>query len=739
PFDWWDLDQDDRRDPNEPWSYDNYRDPNDYSEGIDKSHGWEGNSQDTEQRSPDSEDRDGDLSLDTENSYFSYRVPLNPNHPDYDQYVFRNSGTNWLFIRIPLKDSNRQVVGSASLTQVGGVRIWFSGFSRRLGFSIAEFNIVGNEWRKTIVAESDTSGYDITVLNNFDNSDFYVSPPGVSGNEDYSSGLVSREQSLVMDLQDLPYGETAWIRKQLVTAINLAEYRELKMFVHGGELDSAAFALEYQGKLEYKLRLQSSEGSYYEYSKFIKAGWDPANSMRLLFDEITGIEAFTDASRDQEEPGKPVILADGGQVTAVGNPAITLVRSMLIGVKNHGPAPARTQVWFNELRVSDVKKPISRAMRAEMNADFSDVMTLKGSFEQKDADYHTVKERAASSGATFKRNASGTMTAKLGRLLPPSLGVAANLGLSANRNFEIPKYFPNDDREVIIGEHPAWIEKDSRGRSVNLTLSKTGSKSWVARNTVDKLSFSTTVSQNVSRNETVLADTSFQQDFSLGYNNGIRWTHRLKPLAFTEDWFLLDKVSGLEIGYMPESIQASAATRRNIRHRYDRDLAQTHTQTYELTRKFSISIKLLNNFTISGGRDYNNNLMFNRDQVTLRDAVSQNDSLLFPQVVAYNSRLSEWKQEDGTLFDGDYRIQQRLDFSWNPDLTKLLTTRFSYNTTYGWSRDLPNPAYGVNLTNAGRFSVDVELKTDKVIQGLLLMNEEELNTAKRDLKARKDE
>ncbi len=738
PFDWWDLDEDGIRDPAEPWSYDDYRTPDDISQGIDKSHGWEGNSQDTEQKSPDTEDRDGDLSLDTENSYFSYRVPLNPAHPDYDSYVFSNSGSDWVFIRIPLKDSNRQVVGNASLTQIGGVRIWFSGFTQQLNFTIAEFNIVGNEWRKTIVADSDTSGYDITVLNNFDNSDFYVSPPGVVGNEDYSSGLVSREQALVVDLQDLPFGKTAWLRKQLVQPINLAEYRELKMFVHGGELDSTVFASEYNGDIEYKLRLQSAEGSYYEYSKFISAGWDPANSMRILFSEITGIEAFDEATREQEEPGKPVLLADGGQVIAVGNPAITQVRSMLIGVKNHGAAPARTQVWFNELRVSNVKKPVSRAMRADMNAEFSDVLKLSGNFEQKDADYHTVKERAARSGATFKRIVSGSMNTDLGRLLPPSMGVRASLGLTANRNFEIPKYFPNDDREVVIGEHPAWIERDTRGRSASLGLSKSGSKNVVVRETLDKLSFQTSVSENITRNENILADTSFSQDFSLSYSNTVRWKPRLTPLAFAAEWFLVKKLSGLEIGYTPENLQLSANTRRNIRHRYDRNLTETHTQTYELTRKWSSSIKPINDFTISGGRDYYSNLMFNRDQVRLRDPVNP-ESDLYPAVQDFNARLEDWRAQSGTFFDQDYRIRQKADFSWNPKLLSWLDTRFTYNTTYDWSRELPTPAYGVNISNSGRFSADLELDGQKLIHRMIFMSDESFNSAKRELTALKEE
>ncbi len=741
-FDWWDLDGDGVRDAQEPWSYDDWVRAETAGTTIDKSHGWEGNSKDQDQIYPDTEDRNGNLSLDTANNYYSYEVPLNPASPLYHDYVFENSKTDWIFVRIPLKDDRRTSAGSPQLTLVNGMRLWFDGFNAPVRVTLAEVNIVGNEWRKALVAGSDTSGYDISVLNNYDNSDFYDSPPGVAGQKDLVTGVEAREQALVLDLQGLAFGSTAWVRKQLAANINLAEYRELKMFVHGGDMDTTAFRRHFStDKLEYRLRLISTENDYYEYSKFISPGWSGVNNLHILFSEITGIDQFTGARRDQEEPGKPVPLADGGQVQVVGNPSITRVRSMMLGVTNHGSEPADTEVWFNELRVSNVKKEISRAMRAEATAKFSDVLTVSGNFERKDADYHTVKERAAREGGTYKLNYSGGADTNLGRLLPPSLGLSAQFSVNASSNLQIPKFFPNDDQEVDLDSHPQWVETLSRSRSASLSLKKTTEKGWLLQQTLDKVQLSTDVSQTVSRNVNTAADTSFTQNLRLSYNNQFRWTHVLKPLAFTKSWPLVGRAAALEIGYFPQNLGVGANTARRITHTWKRDLSQSHVETYTLSRNWSTGFKPLKSLSVTMQRSYDNNLRFRREQA--RDLTSTpnpvSDSLNYLAALDFVDRLALWKEQSPTLHDGDHSIRQTVGFTWNPTLVSWTTTSFTWNTSYSWTRDLVEPAKGVNLGNTGKLTGDLKLSPDKLLRKVLWMSDERLSAVKKAADARASE
>ena len=735
-FDWWDLDGDGARDPAEPWSYDDYVRVETAGAVIDKSHGWEGNSQDSDQIYPDTEDRNGNLTLDTANNYFSYRVPLNPADPAFSDYVFENSETDWLFVRIPLRDARAVLEGNPQLSLVNGIRLWMTGFRSPVRVTLAELNIVGNEWRKASLAVADTvlqQTYEISVLNNYDNSDFYYSPPGVSGQKDLITGVEAREQSLALDLQALPYGTTAWARKQMAATINLAEYRELKMFIHGGSIDTLAYRQRYgQDKLECRLRLLSTENDYYEYTKFIRAGWDPANNLHILFSEITGIDLFEGARRGHEEPDKPVLLADGGQIRVVGNPSITKIRSMLLGVTNHGSEPAATQVWFNELRVSDVKKEISRAMRAEVSAKFSDVLTVSSNYERKDADYHTVKERAAREGAAFKESYSIGAGTDLGRLLPPSLGLNAKLDVNASSNLQVPKFYPNDDQEVDLEDHPEWVENRTRTSSASLSLRKSSSKSWLALHTLDKTSLSTDVSQSISRNVTTAADTSFTQNVRLSYSDQFKWTHQLKPLAFAADWPLMKKAGALEIGYFPQSLSLGASTRRDIRHTWRRDLTNSSTETYTLSRNWSTAFKPLKTLTVNLQRSYDNNLKFRRPQARIPDPLPDGN----PNQDAsedFRSRLTAWRDQPADLQDGDHSIRQTLTFAWAPTLVSWSTTSFGYNTTYNWSRELADPGRGVSLGNTGKFTADFKLDPGKLARKALWMSDAALGAARKEL------
>lgn len=742
-YDWWDLNGDGVREPHEDWSYDDYSKSENDDPTTENLHGSEGNSQDLDQRGPDTEDRNGNLQLDQDNDYFSWSVPLNRDDPDYDRYVIERDRTSWFLVRIPLSDEMVQRVGNPQLSVVNGLRLWISGCTDPVTIQLAEFGISGTDWQEALVADSDTSHHEITVLNNFDDDGVYYGPPGVEGQKDIITGIVAREQSLVIQLEGLPFGRTAWVRKQLATPISFTEYRELKMFVHGGGNnpdvvggdDSSGFADRFgEDRIEFLMRIQSTEGNYYEYSKFVRAGWDPLNDMRIVFDEITGIDAFSAASREQEDPDKPVLLSDGALMRVVGSPSINQVRTLLFGVKNHSPEPATTQVWVNELRVSDVKKEIGRAFRVQGTANFSDVLSLSSSFEQTDAEYHTVKERVRRTGnETLKRLVSVSGSTDLGRLLPPAAGVTARLQADASRNYQLPKFYPNDDQEVDAAVHPQWIETVSRSRGATLTLGKSGSKKAWARNTLDKITFTTSLSETVRRDRRVEADTTVRQKFQLGYSSTISWSHRLKPLGFADEWPLLGSLAGLEIGYMPSNVGLSASTDRTLQHTWNRDASVTHSESYSLSRRWSTSFPLVNALTVSMNRDYGNNLLFARDQTLVPERLNYSNELLAQQYDDFVRRLADWREGKATLFDGDHRINQGVDLNFRPTLLDWLTTDFGYSTSYSWTRDLANPVDGVSVGNTGNFRADLKLKPTKLTQKLFFMSDASLNDARREI------
>ena len=760
-YDYWDINDNGRKDSWEPWSFDNYQAAEteqseainlDPDHPIDRSHGWQGNGQnDTEQMRPDDEDRNGDGDVSDFNSYFSWEIPLNPNDPDYDTYVSEiDPRTEWLHVRIPLHKAGYTEHGdSPTLEAVRGLRLWFSDFDRPVDVSIAEFNFVGNEWVEDTTSTS-SANFKISVLNNFDNSSVYYSPAGVEGQRDNITGIREREQSMVFELTDMPFGDIAWADKTLDAQVSLAEYRRLRMFVHGGSadvllrdddttiVDISDFEQKYNNdQVEFIFRFGVNQTNYYQYSKFVHAGWAEENAVDIIFSEITGIEEFTRATKGQEEPNKPILLSDGGQMTVVGSPSINNIGFFRIGIKNHGSRPLDTQIWFNELRVSDVKKEIGRAFRADLDADFSDVIQTNASFEQKDAEFHNVKQRTTASGSQyFQRNWSVGASTDLGRLLPPSWTTEIDISSDYSERYKVPRYVIGDDQELDMDDPPEDMEDLSRTRGASISFKKRNSVGFAGKQLLDRVSLRYSISEQSARNNTNSGDTTITQTAEVSYSNQWNYTHRLRPFFFAENWWLVGDASRFGIGYMPQSITLRADARRVFRDTYTRESGnEVHSQTYLLNRSWNSSLSPLNDLSVSFGRSYSGtNLVFNRLHTEVLEPLSQyettEDSLLFYD---YLRRLELWREGETTITDGDNNMRQTVDFAYQPTLVKWMTTSFNYNTSYSWQRTPAEPELGVSVSNSGSFTSNLKLKTGTLLPKFLLMSPERVTSAKQEL------
>lgn len=64
------------------------------------------------------------------------------------------------------------------------------------------------------------------------------------------------------------------------------------------------------------------------------------------------------------------------RISVIGNPSISDVRVMLIGVRNNAPTVKDAVVWLNELKVTDFNNSGGWAARGNMNIGVSDIATL---------------------------------------------------------------------------------------------------------------------------------------------------------------------------------------------------------------------------------------------------------------------------------------------------------------------------------------------------------------------------
>src|SRR5690606_2550479 len=121
---------------------------------------------------PDVEDVDRDLTMNTVNSYYEYRIPINSNTtkyvtdtkiipvttPDNNSYNVR-----WLQFKIPIKDEDNAIGGITDLRSISFMRMYLTGFTEDVVLRFATMDLVRGDWRSYTRALNETTGIDDDV------------------------------------------------------------------------------------------------------------------------------------------------------------------------------------------------------------------------------------------------------------------------------------------------------------------------------------------------------------------------------------------------------------------------------------------------------------------------------------------------------------------------------------------------------------------------------------------------
>lgn len=67
---------------------------------------------------------------------------------------------------------------------------------------------------------------------------------------------------------------------------------------------------------------------------------------------------------------------EGNKVSVIGNPSLSDVRVVMIGVRNNSSREKSGEVWVNELKVTDFNEDGGWAAKGNVNIGVSDIATL---------------------------------------------------------------------------------------------------------------------------------------------------------------------------------------------------------------------------------------------------------------------------------------------------------------------------------------------------------------------------
>lgn len=350
---------------------------------------------------PDQEDLNRDQSLNENEAYFRYRIPLKKNtivvsdngvptpivgidlnDPDLqalitDTVVFRKNGQLyvWYRFKLPLDYSQRkQIGGIQDFRSIRFIRMFWKGFSERTTFRFATLELGRNQWRRYLQpiprledpCASDFFQYvpgpfDINAVNIEEHSARspfnYTIPAGIQREQSVGAfpDVLQNEQALSMTICDLDKCDAKAIFKPL--NMDLRQFDRIKMFVHAEELEGKQLDTN---DLRIFIRLGSDyTRNYYEYElqlipSFVSelpnrnpddrgykdVVWKPENTFDFPLDLL--INTKTERNKNPNwSLGQPFIVSDpdkpNARVKVVGNPNLGLVKGVMVGVRNTDP------------------------------------------------------------------------------------------------------------------------------------------------------------------------------------------------------------------------------------------------------------------------------------------------------------------------------------------------------------------------------------------------------------------
>jgi cell surface protein SprA len=715
--------------------------------------GTEGNGQAQGARYPDTEDLDGDGALNRFNDYFEYSFDLaDPENPYLVSQTFFDNGrpTGWKLYRVPIKDYDFKV-GNPDTTfqQIFNVRLWVNNMKPKANdydtVLVATFDFVGNEWEETGIDLFsngnfilDDEKFSITVYNTDEHLGppaNYTSPPDVEGIKDRITQAVSKEQSLVMQLKELPRESRVEARKQFREKINLINYKRMKMFVYGNRLLP-------KDSLVFYIRFGPTDRVYYEYREKVVAGWAGENEIEIDFEEL----AKTKDEQYQINANVPDSLNElpvyrrrdpnfpNKEFYVVGAPGLHNINYIIIGAINKGERDLiDREIWLDELRLTGVDRQSGTAMRLLADLSIADIATFRAQWKLVDDNFRRLEQQFASANGKdmTREEQSYFASLRLNKFMPESWGLDIPVDGKFTRSRNVPKYFYNSDRPTNynlssftdrmkaffgLNQEADSLLKDqiyfTESKSVGGTIRRRDRPRdpWFLRLTVNQLVMDADYSTKHSTSPTDEYADDNSLSGRLSYKIPFGKNNYIRPFGWLGKSWFLKPLSSQKLYYLPSSASANFTISDNESVRKNRLEAEEPAPNVNVktTEKFSIGYKLTESLVFDFNRDY-----LHDPRLKEQDSTGAEGNT----IVTYKPLDVRAKDVLNNIFtNGEFgtvkRISQRFGANWTPKIANWLSPSYRYNSNFIYSLDRPQiNARSSSLTINHNIRVDFKLAT----------------------------
>ena len=734
---------------------------------------------------PDVEDINQDNTLNEYERYFQYKVSIRPE----DLVVGKNyitdkrvtivptrDGTNpeveWYQFKIPLSDYERAVGSISDFSTVRFARMFMTGFKKTTHLRFATLELVRGEWRPYDFnlnnrGDAPAQGQlDISVVNIEENSTRepvnYVLPPGVTRINDPGQSQITQlnEQSMSLKVTGLAAGDARGVYRN--TQHDLRNYSRIQMWVHAESLIDDPTALR-SGDLSIFLRLGTDvKNNFYEYevpleltphgtyNRYLTSDqyivWPRENYLDFNLQSLVNLKKERNRAKRAEEEGVEFgILYTGrdpdnerNRMAVMGNPSLSDVRVMLIGIRNNSAATKDGIIWVNELKVTDFNEAGGWAAKANAMLNMSDVATVNLGTHIESAGFggvdQSLNERRLDDYSQF----NVAVQADLGRFLPEKAKLKAPIYYSVTKERTSPKYNPLDQDVLLkdaLDDCESKAERDSISayaieRTSVQNFSISGLKFDVrSKNPMpwDPANFTVNFSFNKQAKNDPTTEYENTNDYrgSFAYN----YTPYFKPFKpfknlkgksknarFLKDW---------ELAWLPNNISFLTSMNRYYYEQQTRSetdlmfqLPVSVSKNWLWDRQLSLSWNPLKSLSVS----FNSNT-----SARIEETIGAVNRKLFPD------KYREWKdtvwqsiRSMGTpwSYNQTFTAQYKAPFSKIAFLD-FLSANAAYNATYRWERGatIDGVKLGNSIANQAAWTADGRLNFESFYNKIPILKE----------------
>ncbi len=696
---------------------------------------------------PDQEDINNDNTLSESENYYQYVVELDPDKMQSGQNFIADmrdatvqlpNGTTkqvkWYQFRIPIREPNRVVGNIEGFSSIRFMRMFLKGFKSDIVLRFATLDLVRGEWRTYTNAiqapgeyqpgdQTSHTTFEMSAVNLEENSARfpvpYCIPPGIQ--QEVYTGATStvrqNEQALQLAVKNLVDGDARGVYK--TTEFDFRFYKHLKMFVHAESMFETDPV--HDGDVTVFIRFGTDlTDNYYEYEVPLTmtpwrtsvtdeyAIWPEANKFDINFDKVVNVKANRNSAiangNTNVKVNRLYTERDGNNyIKVLGNPTISEVRSMMIGIRNprrddEVPQDKSVIVWINELRMTDLSSNGGYAATGRIEATLSDLGRVAVAGSYKSSGFGSLETKITENQLLSNAYYSVAADIDLGKfMVQDKTGITVPIHVDHNKTTITPEYNPldpdikykraledlSDSGKDSLNAIARDITTQTSFNITNMHKNRVGSKKphfWNVENF--NASYAYTSQEQTNPDMEYNRQKTYRGGIGYTYSTGAKpWTPFAKKKWAASSYMTLLK--DFNLYYLPKSFSFNTEMYR-----------QTHAQ--KMRNKSSGLI--ITNETVAKSWDWSRNYDFRYDLTKnlnfTYNATSQ--AYIYEPTGNPDRGTEEWKANRDTIrdelmkFGSISRFNQSVKASYTIPINKVpfcdwLGSTVSYTGNYRWT------------------------------------------------------